>query len=95
MLNTELEFSFLRLCFDKPSLFVLPFHPLDRQVEWVHLQIEKYIRKFHSYPTYPVFVNFLKERCEAHQYDYILDKMNNPLSEEYTEDSVIRFLEKT
>jgi len=95
MLNTDLEFSFLRLCFDKPSLWVLEFTPTDRQVDWVRLQVEKYRRKYNKYPEFNVFLDYLRGRCESQQYEFVVEKLNHPLEAEYVEDKVIRFLERT
>lgn len=94
MITTKVEFSFLRLCFDKPELWAFGFEPKDPLARWVIIKVKEYRKEFGKYPTFSTFIEYLSDKCEAQQYDLIKKNLSVELDKDFVLSKVIAFLEK-
>ena len=94
MISTNVEFSFVRLCFDKPELWAFKFEPADPMCNFVVESVEGYRKEYGKYPTYKTFIEYIVGACEKQQLSYILKTLNVTLDEDFVMSKVISFLEK-
>lgn len=92
MINTKLEFAYIKLCFDNPEFWALKYTPIDAQVEWIVEQVYKYRDKYNKYPTLDTLLSFIE--CSPQQLKYIEDAFKVEINEEYTLSTVLKFVEE-
>lgn len=96
MITSEIEFAFLKLCFDSPTMWIYRFVPIDPLAKWVVNKVGQFQTEYSKYPNLETFLAYSQEDCGAQQYEYIKQKLITPkLDKDFTEKSVINFIENT
>lgn len=96
MLDSDIEFAFLKLCFDTPTLWVYRFVPTDPIAQWAIREVGKYQTEFSKYPNLDTFLAYSKQDCGAQQFEYMKKKLTElKLDKDFTEKSVVSFIENT
>lgn len=96
MVPANIEFAFLRLCFDNPLLWVYRFAPIDPIALWISKQVGKYQTEYSKYPNLETFLAYISDDAGAQKYEYIKKKLIDfKLDKDFTEKSVVSFIENT
>jgi hypothetical protein len=94
MLDSRLEFAYIRLCFDKPELWAIRFKPVDPMASWVLGSIHDYRAEFHHYPNLDTFLESIKSECKEQQLKIIKDSLDNNFDGDFVFKRVISFVKK-
>ena len=91
MINTETEFAYLKLCFEKPQLWSIRYTPTDPQALLVRKDVDRYRKKYSKYPTLDTFLAYIDDGTQSSAYVRELFSIN--IDEGFVLEKVLRFVE--
>lgn len=94
MLDSKLEFAYIRLCFDRPELWAIRFKPTDPMAQWLIDTVIEYRSEFHHYPNLATLIEFIKEDCKAQQIKLIKKALSATFDEDFVFKRVMTFVKK-
>ena len=94
MLGSDLEFAFIRLCLDKPSLWDYNFSPIDPLAVDLVEKVLRFRGEYHQYPNYITVMEYVKDEYDVQQFELIEQYLSADLNEKFVENKIIKYLEE-
>lgn len=94
MLDSKLEFAYLKLCFKSPEFWAIKFQPTDPLAQWVLDIVKDYQADFHRYPNLATFSEYAKGYAKNQQIQMLEKSFDTDLDEDFVAGKVIEFVKK-
>lgn len=94
MLDSKLEFSYLKLCFKSPEFWAVKFQPTDPLAQWVIDIVDDYQAEFHRYPNLATFNEYAKSYAKNQQIQILEGALDTGLDEDFVAGKVLSFVKK-